>query len=321
MEKPYVIGIDIGGTNTVFGVVDARGTILHSGSIKTGTHEDVNDYITLLANGLKEVIEQAGGPGNIKGIGVGAPNGNYFNGCIEFAPNLPWKGKIPLAQLISDKTYNIPVSLTNDANAAAIGEMTYGAARGLKDFIEITLGTGVGSGIVIGGVLVYGHDGFAGELGHVIMRQDGRLCGCGRHGCLEAYASATGVARTAREVLTNRTEKSLLRDLNPELITSKDVYDAAVKGDMLAIEIFEFTGKILGEALANFVAFSSPEAIILFGGLTKSGDLILNPVKRSMEDNMLKVFQGKTKLLVSQLKESDAAVLGASALGWEVKEG
>ncbi|MDR3252930.1 MAG: ROK family protein [Tannerella sp.] len=321
MEKPYVIGIDIGGTNTVFGVVDARGTILHNGSIKTGTHEDVNDYITLLAEGLKEVIEKAGGPGNIKGIGVGAPNGNYFNGCIEFAPNLPWKGKIPLAQLISDKTYNIPVSLTNDANAAAIGEMTYGAARGLKDFIEITLGTGVGSGIVIGGVLVYGHDGFAGELGHVIMRQDGRLCGCGRHGCLEAYASATGVARTAREVLISRTEKSLLRDLNSEEITSKDVYDAAIKGDLLAIEIFEFTGKILGEALANFVAFSSPEAIILFGGLTKSGDLILNPVKRSMEDNMLKVFQGKTKLLVSQLKESDAAVLGASALGWEVKEG
>ena len=320
MEKPYVIGIDIGGTNTVFGVVDARGTIMYNGSIKTGTYEDVNDYVTLLASGLKEVIEQAGGPGKIKGIGVGAPNGNFFNGCIEFAPNLPWKGKIPLAQLISEKTYNIPVSLTNDANAAAIGEMTYGAARGMKDFIEITLGTGVGSGIVIGGTLVYGHDGFAGELGHVIMRRNGRVCGCGRKGCLESYASATGVARTAREILTNSTEGSFLRELDPENITSKDVYDAAVKGDKLALEIFEFTGNILGEALADFVAFSSPEAIVLFGGLTKSGDLILNPVKRAMEDNMLKVFQGKTKLLVSQLKESDAAVLGASALGWEVKE-
>ena len=308
MEKPYVIGIDIGGTNTVFGVVDARGTILYNGSIKTGTYEDVNDYVSALAVGLKEVIEQAGGPGNIKGIGVGAPNGNYFSGCIEFAPNLPWKGKIPLAQLISEKNYGIPVTLTNDANAAAIGEMTYGAARGMKDFIEITLGTGVGSGIVIGGNLVYGHDGFAGELGHVIMRRGGRVCGCGRKGCLEAYASATGMARTAREILTNSTEHSLLRELDPENISSKDVYDAATKGDKLALEMFEFTGNILGEALADFVAFSSPEAIVLFGGLTKSGDLILNPVKRSMEDNMLKVFQGKTKLLVSQLKIGRAHV-------------
>ena len=320
MGESYVIGIDIGGTNSVFGVVDARGTMLYSDSIKTGTYEDVNDYVSVLTNGLKYVIEKAGGPGKIRGIGVGAPNGNYFSGCIEYAPNLPWKGVVPLAKLISDKIYKIPVSLTNDANAAAIGEMTYGAARGMKDFIEITLGTGVGSGIVIGGNLVYGHDGFAGELGHVIVRENGRLCGCGRHGCLEAYASATGVARTARELLVNSEEKSLLREYKPEDMTSKDVYDAAVRGDKIALEAFDFTGKILGEALANFVAFSSPEAIILFGGLTKSGDLILNPVKRAMEDNVLKVFQGKTKLLVSQLKESDAAVLGASALGWEAKE-
>ena len=320
MEKHYVIGIDIGGTNTVFGIVDARGTILYDGSIKTGNYDDVNDYVSALSVALKEVIEQAGGPGNIKGIGVGAPNGNYFSGCIEFAPNLPWKGTVPLAKLISEKTYNIPVTLTNDANAAAIGEMTYGAARGMKDFIEITLGTGLGSGIVIGGNMVYGHDGFAGELGHVIMRRGGRMCGCGRKGCLEAYASATGMARTAREILTNSTESSLLREFDPEKITSKDVYDAAIKGDKLALEIFDYTGNILGEALADFVSFSSPEAIVLFGGLTKSGDLILNPVKRSMEENVLKVFQGKTKLLVSQLKESDAAVLGASALGWEVKE-
>ena len=307
MEKPYVVGIDIGGTNTVFGVVDARGTILYSGSIKTGKYADVNDYVAELAKGLKSVIDQAGGPDKIKGVGVGAPNGNFFNGCIEFAPNLPWKGKIPLAQLISEQIDGIPVALTNDANAAAIGEMTYGAARGMKDFIVITLGTGVGSGIVVGGNLVYGHDGFAGELGHVIMRRNnGRQCGCGRQGCLEAYASATGVARTAREYLEIRKDESVLRDLDPD--------------DKIALEIFEATGSMLGEAFADFVAFSSPEAIILFGGLTKAGDLIMNPIKRSMEKNMLKVYAGKTKLLFSQLKESDAAVLGASALGWEVRD-
>ena len=318
MEKPYVVGIDIGGTNTVFGVVDARGTILYSGSIKTGKYADVNDYVAELAKGLKSVIDQAGGPDKIKGVGVGAPNGNFFNGCIEFAPNLPWKGKIPLAQLISEQIDGIPVALTNDANAAAIGEMTYGAARGMKDFIVITLGTGVGSGIVVGGNLVYGHDGFAGELGHVIMRRNnGRQCGCGRQGCLEAYASAT---RTAREYLEIRKDESVLRDLDPDEITSKDVYDAAMKNDKIALEIFEATGSMLGEAFADFVAFSSPEAIILFGGLTKAGDLIMNPIKRSMEKNMLKVYAGKTKLLFSQLKESDAAVLGASALGWEVRD-
>ena len=319
MEKSYVIGIDIGGTNTVFGIVDARGTILFTGSIETAIYEDVNDYVSALSTGLKALIEKAGGPEVIKGIGVGAPNGNYFNGCIEFAPNLPWKGKIELARLISEKIYQLPVTLTNDANAAAIGEMAYGVARGMKDFIEITLGTGLGSGVVCGGTLVYGHDGFAGELGHVIVRQNGRMCGCGRKGCLEAYASATGVARTAREFLTTRTDKSLLRELDPEKITSKSVYEAAVKGDELAKEIFEYSGDILGEALANFIAFTSPEAIVLFGGLTRAGDLILEPVKRSMEENVLKIYKDKTKLLVSQLKESDAAVLGASALGWEAK--
>jgi glucokinase len=326
MEKPYVIGIDIGGTNTVLGVVDARGTILYDNSkpenqIKTGKYEDINDYIAALTGGLRKVIDLAGGKDRIRGIGVGAPNGNFFNGCIEFAPNLPWKGKIPLAQLISDGTDGIPVTLTNDANAAAIGEMTYGAARGLKDFIVITLGTGVGSGIVIGGNLVYGHDGFAGELGHVIMRREnGRMCGCGRAGCLEAYASATGVARTAKDLLIQRTDDSLLRKLEPESITSKDVYEAAVAGDKLSIEIFERTGEILGEAFADFIAFSSPEAIILFGGLAKARAFIEEPIQRSLDKHVLKVFEGKTKLLFSELKESDAAVLGASALAWEVKE-
>ena len=252
-------------------------------------------------------------------MGVGAPNGNYYSGTIEFAPNLPWRGIIPLAAMFEDKL-GIPTALTNDANAAAIGEMTYGAARGLKDFIMITLGTGVGSGIVINGQLVYGHDGFAGELGHVIVNPEGRVCGCGRKGCLETYCSATGVARTAREFLVARSEPSLLRNVPVEDIQSKDVYDAAVKGDKLAQEIFEYTGKILGEALANFVAFSSPEAIILFGGLAKSGDYITKPIQKALEDNVLNIYKGKTKLLLSQLKDADAAVLGASALGWEVRE-
>ena len=320
MEKPYVIGIDIGGTNTIFGIVDTRGTILENGSIKTGDYTEIDGYVTALADGIQGMIQQVGGRETIKGIGIGAPMGNYYSGCIENAVNLPWKGIIPLAQLLSDKTGGIPVALTNDVNAAAMGEMAYGAARGLKDFIVIALGTGVGSGIVCGGNLVYGHDGFAGELGHVTMRREnGRMCGCGRSGCLEAYTSATGVARTAKELLMTRTDESLLRKLDPETITSKDVYEAAIQGDKLSMEIFELTGEILGEAFADFIAFSSPEAIILFGGLTKAGDLILNPIRRSMDDHVLFSYKGKIKLLVSQLNESDAAILGASALGWEAK--
>ena len=320
MNNEYVVGIDIGGTNSVFGVVDARGTIVRRGSIKTAQYPEFDDYIEALSVGIKKIITEVGGAEKINGIGIGAPNGNYFSGCVEFAPNLPWPDKAPLAQSLSDKVYNIPVALTNDANAAAIGEKTYGAARGMNDFIEITLGTGVGAGIVIGGNLVYGHDGFAGELGHVtVRRNNGRLCGCGREGCLEAYASATGVARTAREYLEIRKDDSLLREMDPEEITSKDVYDAAIKGDKLANEIYDFTGTILGEAFSNFVAFSSPEAIILFGGMAKAGDLIMNPIKKAMEKNMLKVFKGKTKVMFSQIAEGDAAVLGASALGWEIK--
>ncbi|MEG1545660.1 MAG: ROK family protein [Bacteroides sp.] len=319
MERPYVVGIDIGGTNTVFGIVDARGNILTSGSVKTQSFAKVEDYVDEVCKNLLPLIIKQGGIDKIKGIGVGAPNGNYYNGTIEFAPNLPWKGVIPLAALFEERI-GIPTALTNDANAAAIGEMTYGAARGMKDFIMITLGTGVGSGIVVNGQLVYGHDGFAGELGHVIVRQDGRACGCGRKGCLEAYCSATGVARTAKEFLVARSDKSLLRDIPVEEIASKDVYDAAVKGDKLAQEIFKFTGHILGESLANFVAFSSPEAIILFGGLAKSGDYIMKPVQEAMEANILSIYKGKTRLLISELKDSDAAVLGASALGWELKD-
>ena len=318
MDKPYVIGVDLGGTNTVFGIVDARGNVVVNASIKTAVHNEIELYLDDLVVGLNMLIEQVGGKDKIRGIGVGAPNGNYFNGSIEFAPNLPWKGKIPLAQMLQERI-GIPVALTNDANAAAIGEMTYGAARGMKDFIVITLGTGVRSGIVVGGQLVYGHDGFAGELGHMIVRRNGRMCGCGRQGCLETYTSATGVARTAREYLSIRSDESLLRSVDVESITSKDVYDAAMQGDALALEIFEATGAILGESFADFVTFSSPEAIILFGGLTKSGDLLMNPIKHHMEKNLLPIYKGKTKLLFSQLKESDAAVLGASALGWEAR--
>ena len=319
MERPYVVGMDIGGTNTVFGIVDSRGTVLATDSIKTQAFPTIEEYVDAVCAKLLPLIDSMGGVEKIKGMGIGAPNGNFYKGTIEFAPNLPWKGVIPLAALFAEKV-GVPAALTNDANAAAIGEMTYGAARGMKDFIMITLGTGVGSGIVVNGQLVYGHDGFAGELGHVIMRREnGRLCGCGRKGCLETYCSATGVARTAREFLVARSEPSLLRSIPAEDIVSKDVYDAAVKGDKIAQDIFEFTGRILGEALADFIAFSSPEAIILFGGLAKSGEYIMKPIQQALDENVLQIFKGKTKLLLSELKDADAAVLGASALGWEAK--
>lgn len=317
--KPYVLGIDIGGTNTVFGLVDTRGMVIASASIKTAKHSNIDDYINELYTEAMRLIEQNDAVDKVHGIGIGAPNANYFNGMIEEGVNLPWPTPIPLAQLVREK-FGIPVAITNDANAAAIGEMTYGAARGLKDFIMITLGTGVGSGIVINGQVVYGHDGFAGELGHMIVkRNNGRLCGCGRTGCLEAYCSATGVARTAREFLEIRNEPSTLRNIPIDQITSKDVYDAAMNGDKLAKDVFEYTGKILGEAFCDMMVFSSPEAFILFGGLAKSGELLLKPLRNAMDMNMMGIFKGKPKVLLSELKEADAAVLGASALGWEAK--
>lgn len=317
MKNQYAIGIDMGGTNTVFGIVDNDGHVLSKGSIKTGTHDDINLYIDELYTELSKLIDTVGKE-NIKGIGVGAPNGNYYTGDILYAPNLPWKGEIHFAQLMNEK-FGIPTALTNDANAAAVGEMTYGAARGMKDFIMITLGTGVGSGIVINGKVVYGHDGFAGELGHLIaVREGGRLCGCGRKGCLEAYASATGVARTAQEIMMKTTKPSLLHNTPLDKITSKDVFDAAISGDEVAKEIFNYTGKILGECFSDFVTFSAPEAIILFGGLSKAGDLILNPIVEHMEKNMLNIWKEKVKVLFSDLKEADAAVLGASALAWKM---
>lgn len=313
MCKPYVLGIDIGGTNTVFGMVDARGEVLASSSIKTKKHSDFNDYLNDLHSEVTRMLADNDAEDKILGIGIGAPNANYYTGMIESNVNLPWPTPLPLAQLVSEK-FGIPVTITNDANAAALGEMTYGAARGLNNFIMITLGTGVGSGIVINGQLVYG----AGELGHtIICKNNGRLCGCGRTGCLETYCSATGVARTAREYLELSEEDSLLRNIPANSITSKDVYDAAMKNDKIANKIFEFTGRVLGEAFANFTVFSSPKVIILFGGLTKSGELLMRPIREAMEKNMMKAYKGKVKLLLSELKEADAAVLGASALGWE----
>lgn len=318
MEQ-LAIGIDIGGTGTKFGIVDRVGNLLFSSEMSTRKHDTIESFIEELHQKMLPLIEQSGGIGRFIGIGVGAPNGNYYSGTIEYASNLPWKGIIPLAKMMRD-VFHLPVVLTNDANAAAIGEMMYGAAKDMKDFIMITLGTGVGSGIVANGQLIYGHDGFAGELGHTIIIPDGRFhAGTGKNGSLESYASATGVVLTAQELLARDDQPSLLRAIPTEQLDSKKVYEAAMKGDALAKEIFEFTGKILGMALANFVMFSSPEAIILFGGLTKSGDLLLKPVREHMENNLIQIFQNKVKILVSHLKESDAAILGASALVWEMK--
>ncbi len=318
MDSTFVVGIDVGGQTSKIGVVDARGTVLAQTVIRTDTYPEVEPYIAELADAVKKVIRDAGKEGNVRGIGVGAPNGNYYTGTIESAPNLSWgHGRVEFAKLLSEAMDGMPVSLTNDANAAAVGEMTYGAARGMKNFIMITLGTGVGSGIVINGEVVYGHDGFAGELGHTAaVRTNGRACNCGRSGCLEAYASATGVARTAREWLELTDEPSVLRSL--ETIASKDVYDAAKDGDTLALKIFEFTGKLLGRSFADFIAFSAPEAIVLFGGLARAKEFLTEPIETAMNANVLSLWKNKVKIVFSQLKESDAAILGASALAWEL---
>ncbi|MBQ7869466.1 MAG: ROK family protein [Prevotella sp.] len=317
---PYVIGLDLGGTNSVFGIVDSRGDIKATTAIKTQGYETAEAYVEAAVEALQIIIDQVGGIDKIKAMGIGAPNANYYKGTIEHAANIVWaKGIVPLADMFRQKL-GVPVAMTNDANAAAIGEMTYGVARGMKNFIVITLGTGVGSGIVVNGQLVYGHDGFAGELGHVTMiRKGGRTCGCGRTGCLEAYCSATGVARTAREMLEKTGQPSLLRDLNPEEITSLDVSIAAEKGDELANEIFRFTGKMLGEACADFAAFSSPEAFIFFGGLVKAGELIMKPIREAYDAHVMPVFRGKAQFLISGLDGSSAAVLGASAIGWDIR--
>ena len=319
MNSQCVVGIDVGGQTTKIGVVDSMGTVLAQTVIRTDTYTDINHYIAELAEAVNKVIMESGKEGKIRGIGVGAPNANYYKGTIENAVNLVWGGtkSIPFAQLLSEAMGGLPVALTNDANAAAVGEMAYGAAKGMKNFIMITLGTGVGSGIVVNGEVLYGHDGFAGELGHTcVVRNNGRTCNCGKTGCLETYASATGVARTAREWLELSDEPSLLR--NVDKIASKDVYDAAREGDKLALKIFEYTGTVLGRSFADFIAFSSPEAIVLFGGLARAKEFLLQPMEDAMNANVLPLWKGKVKIVFSELKESDAAILGASALAWEL---
>lgn len=319
MADQVVIGIDVGGQTSKCGIVDARGTVLAQTVVRSDNHTDVKLFIDELASALHKLIDSAGVAGQVRGIGVGAPNANYYTGMIENAVNLTWgvKGHIPFAQMLSEAVDNLPVALTNDANAAAMGEMTYGAAKGIKDFIMITLGTGVGSGIVIDGKMVYGHDGFAGELGHTcVVRNNGRLCNCGKTGCLEAYCSAMGVARTAREWLEMSDEPSELRGIDN--ISSKDVFDAAKNGDKMAMKIFDYTGTILGQALADFIQFSAPEAIVLFGGLARAKEFLTDPIQKSMNANVLPLWKNKVRLIYSQLKESDAAILGASALAWEL---
>ena len=318
MENPYVIGLDMGGTNSVFGIVDQRGTIKAQTAIKTQAYPDFKDYVKASVEALQPALDVIGGIQNVKGMGIGAPNGNFYTGNIEYAANLVWPGIVPVAKMFED-ALGIPCRVTNDANAAAMGEMTYGVARGMKNFIMITLGTGVGSGIVVDGKIVYGSDGFAGELGHFVVDHTpaGRKCGCGRSGCLETYCSATGVARTAREFLEKNTCDSLLRSLDPANITSFDVFKAAEQGDKIALEIFDFTGKMLGTACADFTTFNTPEAFVFFGGLTKAGDYLMKPLKEAYDANVLNIFQGNAKLLISSLNGSEAAVLGASALGWE----
>lgn len=317
MAEKYAIGIDVGGTNTKFGVVNKNGEILVQDRIKTNEKENVEGFIEVLAEKLQPMIDQYGGPEAFVGIGMGAPNANYYQGTIEYAANLKWKGIIPMADIMEEK-FKIQTKLTNDANAAAVGEMQYGIAKGMKNFITITLGTGVGSGVIIDGKIVLGYNGFAGELGHVIVRNGGRLHqGTGLCGSLESYASATGVRDTAIEFLqANPDINSLLSSYTIDELTSETVFKCAEQGDVLANEVFEFTGQILGEALATFVHFSAPEAIVLFGGLTKAGDLIMKPTRQAMEDNLLQVFKNQVKILFSTLNEADAAILGASALVW-----
>lgn len=312
----YSIGLDLGGTNSVFGIVNTQGQIVEEVSIKTKGYKDATDYVNAAVQSLSTIIEKVGGIGEIDYMGIGAPNGNVLSGCIEFAPNISWAhdSRVPLAQMFSERLGELPVTLTNDANAAAIGEMTFGVAKGMRDFIVLTLGTGVGSGIVCNGELVYGSDGNAGELGHLLIRRGDRLCGCGRRGCLETYCSATGVVRTAQQFCKETAPHSFLHDIPVNEITSYDVAIAAQKGDQLAKQVFDYTGQILGEACAEMSVFTSPEAFILFGGLAKAGKLLLEPTIKAYEENVMPIFKGKVKFLISSLDGAGAAVLGAASL-------
>jgi glucokinase len=314
--KEVAIGIDIGGTNTVFGFIDKDGQTVAESSISTKAHQTVTSFLEDLHNEIQNTIQKCGEPLNIIGIGIGAPNGNYYKGTIENAPNLPWGKMVHFVDLFK-KYYNVPMVLTNDANAAAIGEKLYGGAKGMSDFIVITLGTGLGSGIVVNGELLYGNDGFAGELGHVSVKSKGRYCGCGKRGCLETYVSATGIKRTIFKLMADFNDYSLLRSISFDEMTAEMVSNAARQGDKIAKKAFEYTGRILGMKLADSVAHTSPEAIFLFGGLAKAGDYIFNPTKQHFENSLMPIYRNKIKILPSQLMDRNAAILGASALIWK----
>lgn len=309
------IGIDIGGTNSVFGYVDRQGRILAEGVLPTKQYADPAAFVEALADRMRRAAESMPEDAQLAGIGIGAPNGNYYRGTIEFAPNLAWEGIVPLAKML-EETMQAPAVLTNDANAAAIGEMVYGDAKGLKDFLLVTLGTGLGSGFVANGALIYGHDGFAGELGHTIVDPNGRACGCGRLGCLETYVSAPGIVRTVRDLLAESNTASALREADTGALTSKQIAEAALDGDPIALWAFEKTGEIFGRKLADTVAITSPAAIFLFGGLARSGALILEPTRRAMEETLLPIYRNKVRIELSALNDKNAAVLGAAALVW-----
>lgn len=318
--REVAVGVDIGGTFTKYGIVDSEGNCLVDGSISTTENKDIDGFQQHLKEAIDGAISKVNGEIEVMGIGLGAPNGNFYKGTIEYAPNLSWRGVVPFIELFK-KHYDLPMYLTNDANAAAIGEMVYGGAKDMKNFIIITLGTGLGSGLVVNGELVYGHDGFAGELGHLTVVKNGRMCATGRRGSLETYVSASGIKRTIFELLADSLEDSEFRDVTFNQLNAKMITDAAKKGDKIALEAFEYTGKILGEALADTVAHTSPEAIFLFGGLANAGEYILEPTKRHMELNLLKIFRDKVKILPSGLTETNAAVMGASALVWKELKG
>lgn len=317
--KSLVIGLDLGGTNSVFGVVDSKGEIIATTSIKTQAYPSVDQYIMESVKAIKQIAEQVGGMEKIRAMGIGAPCGNYYKGTIEHAANLVWaKGIVPLANMFVNEL-GIPVVVTNDAKAAAMGEMKYGVAVGMNNFVELTLGTGVGSGIVANGQLIYGFDGFAGELGHMIVEPDGRPCGCGRKGCLETYCSATGVVRTAIAMLEESPEATSLRDIATDKLTSYEVYKAAMAGDTMAQEVFKQTGRRIGTACANIATFLSPEAFIFFGGLAQAGELLLRPIEEAYNENVLSLYKGKARFLMSGLDGAKAAILGASAIAWDLK--
>lgn len=307
------VGIDIGGTNTKFGLVNTEGEVLYQSKISTQAYPDFKDFIRNLDNAIKAGVAQTNGDLQILGIGVGAPNANFYRGTIEHAPNLVWKGIVPIVDIMQ-KDFNVPVIITNDANAAAMGEMIYGGAKGLKDFIVITLGTGLGSGIVANGQLVYGYEGFAAELGHVTVNPNGRHCGCGKVGCLETYVSATGIKRTVYKLLADYIEDSELRGISFHDLSTKMITEAALRGDMVAKAAFEYTGQILGSKLADTVAHTNPETIFLFGGLSLAGDLIFAPTRKFLEENLMTIYKNKVKVEPSGLQNQSAPILGASSL-------